>query len=220
MRYLFSSSAIALIALVHATPVQAGCSGGVGSTDLSCTSTGGSLADYKTWIETVYAPAAVQALMSSFAAVYSPATSQGKGYGQVSDEWGASTSKNSSFRVDYYQYTQPNTVSTTTTTAKPGSDFIVDGSTLSWYGANVWVELQWVSTAAQTINGITDYIASYTYTVTGNAWANVSQAVSAGGSGTYNLTATPVPGPIAAAGLPAVLGLIGFGLYRRRRNAA
>lgn len=29
-----------------------------------------------------------------------------------------------------------------------------------------------------------------------------------------------VPGPIAAAGLPGVLGLIGFGLYRRNRRVA
>lgn len=31
---------------------------------------------------------------------------------------------------------------------------------------------------------------------------------------------TAVPGPLAAAGLPGVLGLIGFGLYRRTRRAA
>lgn len=39
---------------------------------------------------------------------------------------------------------------------------------------------------------------------------------------TVDDTVTPiaVPGPIAAAGLPAVLGLMGFGLYRRRQQQA
>lgn len=32
--------------------------------------------------------------------------------------------------------------------------------------------------------------------------------------------ATPVPGPIAAAGLPGLLALAGYGLYRRRNRAA
>lgn len=32
-------------------------------------------------------------------------------------------------------------------------------------------------------------------------------------------TITPVPGPIAAAGLPAVLGLMGFAAWKRRRGA-
>lgn len=31
---------------------------------------------------------------------------------------------------------------------------------------------------------------------------------------------SPVPGPIAAAGLPGLAGLLGFGLYRRARRAA
>lgn len=39
---------------------------------------------------------------------------------------------------------------------------------------------------------------------------------------TVNDTVTPitVPGPIVAAGLPAALGLMGFGLYRRRQQQA
>lgn len=36
---------------------------------------------------------------------------------------------------------------------------------------------------------------------------------------TAGLTATAVPGPVAAAGLPGVLALIGYGLYRRRKAA-
>jgi hypothetical protein len=35
-----------------------------------------------------------------------------------------------------------------------------------------------------------------------------------------NVSVTAVPGPIAGAGLPALLGLIGFGIYRRRRAIA
>jgi MYXO-CTERM domain-containing protein len=40
---------------------------------------------------------------------------------------------------------------------------------------------------------------------------------------TYSLKTAPfvaVPGPVAAAGLPGVLALAGFGLWRRRRAAA
>lgn len=45
------------------------------------------------------------------------------------------------------------------------------------------------------------------------------------GNGTPTLSSvtfktTAVPGPIAGAGLPALLGLLGFGLYRRRRAQA
>jgi hypothetical protein len=35
-----------------------------------------------------------------------------------------------------------------------------------------------------------------------------------------NVKLTAVPGPVAAAGLPGVLALLGYGLYRRRRPAA
>jgi hypothetical protein len=35
-----------------------------------------------------------------------------------------------------------------------------------------------------------------------------------------NVSVTAVPGPVAGAGFPALLGLIGFGIYRRRRAIA
>ncbi|TBW32427.1 hypothetical protein EYW49_22075 [Siculibacillus lacustris] len=35
-----------------------------------------------------------------------------------------------------------------------------------------------------------------------------------------NVSVTAVPGPIAGAGLPVVLGLAGFAAWRRRRSAA
>lgn len=218
MRKLFLSGTVALMScLAGALPAQAGCTGAVGSTDLSCTSNNGTLADYVTWIETTYLAQAVQSLMQSFAAVYSPVTSNGTGYGQVYDNWNVNA-HDTSKTVAYGLTVSPWYVSSTTTTTKTGDEFYVDGVTSSINGANVYLELNWTGTVARVIDGVTNYIASYSYTITGAAWAAgmANATVNKSGSGEYNLTA--VPGPVAAAGLPALLAFGAYAAYRRRRR--
>lgn len=218
MRKLLLSGTVALIACVAGVlPAQAGCTGAVGSTDLSCTSNNGTLADYVTWIETTYLSEAVQSLMQSFAAVYSPATSTGTGYGQVYDNWN-NNDHSASKTVAYGLTVSPWYVSTTTKTTKTGDEFYVDGTTSSINGANVYLELSWTGTVAKVIDGVTNYIASYSYTIAGAAWATgmANVTVNASGTGEYNLTA--VPGPVAAAGLPALLAFGAYAVYRRRRS--
>ena len=51
------------------------------------------------------------------------------------------------------------------------------------------------------------------------------KSLASGGTPSYgneitNVSVTAVPGPVAGAGFPALLGLIGFGIYRRRRAIA
>lgn len=55
------------------------------------------------------------------------------------------------------------------------------------------------------------------------SWSSLTNAVSVSSAtvtGNFAAVPTPAPGPIAGAGLPVALALFGFGLYRRRANAA
>lgn len=212
----------------------ASCSGGIGSTDLYCSSSNGTLSTYQSWVESVYVPAAVETLMSSFAAVFDPTLLGTTGRGWVFDDWGSSNRSEIAVQVTY----PANTLAyyqTLATTSKAGSDFFIDGATYGSNGANVYFHLFWTGTTAEVVNGVTNYIASYSYLIDSvNAWGanqtNGSQTWVTGvqrsgltGSGTYNFTANTiaVPGPEAGAGIGALaLGGIGFWLNRRRKTCA
>ncbi len=70
-----------------------------------------------------------------------------------------------------------------------------------------------------------DWVVTLTFTNVGSsgtiAYSGGLQGAPASVSGTFSGSgAIAAPGPIAGAGLPVVLGLIGFGLYRRRNAVA
>jgi MYXO-CTERM domain-containing protein len=236
MRYLFSSSAIALIALVHATPVQAGCSGGVdtvGSANLSCTTNSGTLADYKTWVETEYVPAALKAVMESVVSIYNASVPGLAGNATVQDKWGVGTPYARNTTRYWSSSSYGGVVGVDKDVKKSSSTLSVDGTTSAGNSAYVGVSVSWSNVVASVLNGVTTYLISYSYSYGGNISATLGSGAATqslhldvpytSGSDVYKYTVgstTPVPGPIAAAGLPGLLGLIGFGLYRRRRNAA
>ena len=70
-----------------------------------------------------------------------------------------------------------------------------------------------------------DWVVDLTFTNVGSS-GTIKYAVAQGGasssvSGTFSGSGSiAAPGPISGAGLPVVLGLIGFGLYRRRNAVA
>lgn len=214
-------SAVGLVSVLCLAPgAEAACSGGVGSTSLSCSSTDGTLSDYKTFIQNDYVPAAISVVMQSFATV---ATSGMTGWGQVYDTWGHSKSVSTAT----YQYNVPSVGGKTLPTViidKAAAPFLIDGKAPD-NAANAYVDVYWTGTIAQVVNGVTNYIASYDFKVSAGAWSSTGLTGSYPnytGSGTYNLTAavTPVPGPEAGAGVGALaIGAMAVYLKRRGRKA-
>lgn len=225
MRKLALSIAGAIFALSLGGTAQAACTGGVGSTDVSCTSNAGTLNDLKTWAQSVYLPEVIDKAMSTFAIAFAAENdSNMHGWSQVADEWG-SVSNRSIFKSDLNFSRSPwYTPSGTTTTKGSLSDFIVDGVTASNFGANAWLELNWTGTVAQVIDGVTNYIAQYNYTFNAAAWASdfPNGTVNLSGNGTYNFSKSvqAVPGPEAGAGMGAlVTGAAALWVKRRRSKS-
>ncbi|MDR7145228.1 hypothetical protein [Rhizobium sp. BE258] len=223
MRKLGLSIAGIIVALSFGGTAEAGCSGGVGSTDLSCTSNAGTLNDYKTWAQSVYLPAAISKAMSSFSIAFAAANDPHMfGYSQVADEWGPFSNR-SMFTSNLNFSRSPWYVANSTTTTKGSlSDFIVDGLTANNFGANAWLELNWTGTVSQVIDGATNYLAQYNYTFHADSWAGsfANGTISLNGSGTYNLTKSvqAVPGPEAGAGIGG-LAFCAMTLWVKRRRA-
>ena len=222
MRKLALSIAGIVVALSFGGTAEAACSGGVGSTDLSCTSNAGTLNDFKTWAQSVYLPAAIEKAMSAFAVAYQAANDPNMyGYSQVADEWGPYS--NRSIFVSNLNFSRsPWYTSSGTTTSKGSlSDFLIDGLTQPNFGANAWLELNWTGTVSQVIDGVVNSIAQYSYTFHADAWGGSlpNGTLSLNGNGTYNLTKSvqPVPGPEAGAGIGA-LALGAAALWAKRRR--
>lgn len=224
--------AIAGIAL-GVTKGYAGCVGGIGSANLSCTSTANSasqltLNSYSDWIKTTYLPSAIQFAMSSFAKIYQSDPTATSGWAQIHDDWGG-WSPSASHTIQYSKSAAPWFVKTDAATEKQNSHFYIDGTGNSSNAANVWFEINWTKVVPTVIDGVMNYVASYNYSINAAAWGSTlvkdraawpaSPDFQASASGTYNFTAA-VPGPIAGAGLPALLGLIGFAAWRHRRRQA
>lgn len=225
MKYAVVAAVGMLLSLGAETSALAACSGGLGSTTLSCDSTSGTLSDYKTWIENVYIPAAIEKAMSTYKdTAFDPNTLGQAGYSQIIDTWGTNSSF-SQFRSDFWWSPQQQT---TVTTTKAASSFLIDG--LAWSNAaNIYVDINWTGTIADTVAGITNYLGTYTYSYTGRAWGQAlldgtmswpAQDVVGNGSGTYAFTnnVTAVPGPEAGAGLGA-LAMLGLGYWARKRRS-
>lgn len=75
----------------------------------------------------------------------------------------------------------------------------------------------WNATSALIDDVLESASASYTFLTSGHY--TLTSYVTFG-EATVTATINTVPGPVAAAGLPAVLGLMGFAAWRRRQNAA
>lgn len=81
------------------------------------------------------------------------------------------------------------------------------------------------TTQVATVSGGTSGSQTYStlsnlFSLAAGQYSLVLQGVSFGGETEATVSLAQVPAPIAAAGLPGVLALIGYGLYRRRQTAA
>ncbi|TNM65292.1 hypothetical protein [Aliirhizobium smilacinae] len=219
MRFYLLPIITLALGLGYSTSSQASCSGGVGSNALSCSSSQGSLSEYATFIQNDYVPSAIAVVMQNFATVFNAATPGQTGWGQIADTWGIAGNQ-ASKRIEYSLPGVGYVTDRGVSADKGPSPFSIDGRTQS-NGANAYVDVYWTGTIATLIDGVTNYIASYRFSVSAAAWTSLGlqgSNLNYSGTGTYNFTATttPVPGPEAGAGLGA-LAIGGIALFLRRR---